>query len=357
MGEPDVFVISVDFSGHFFGEAAAPLRPSPGMTQPVGGQQPHHSPPSSHPHQSPAPERAHRHDIAGPIHSPPPPQEEDFDLQLAEELGRIFRHYCAGGYVSFDVLPAENFYKFVRDCHMLDNLLTHDDMQSVFFELAVPPNHEVDVRHIVYEDFFSALGSLAARKYLFEDSVTAAVNNLLANNILPHACRAVSDPKSDDIYVPQVLDLFALNQESLQKMFCFYKRVRKWEDVVQSNGAIGAGEMGCLVHDFEIVPKYLSKHVVSKLMRVSSTTEGRINLFYPQFCECLARCALQIYSQHPYSAKCGHRADHKVEALFKMMSMDNPQDLRSRLRSQPEAFRDLSGGPSVGPWNATGGLK
>ena len=40
--------------------------------------------------------------------------------------------------------------------------------------------------------------------------------------------------------------------------------------------------MGCLVHDFEIVPKYLSKHVVSKLMRVSSTTEGRINLFYPQ---------------------------------------------------------------------------
>ena len=83
---------------------------------------------------------------------------------------------------------------------------------------------------------------------MFEDSVTAAVNNLLANNILPHACRAVSDPKvhnrrlrllsesvaqSDDIYVPQVLDLFALNQESLQKMFCFYKRVRKWEDVVQ----------------------------------------------------------------------------------------------------------------------------
>ena len=53
----------------------------------------------------------------------------DCPSQLAEELGRIFRHYCAGGYVSFDVLPAENFYKFVRDCHMLDNLLTHDDMQ------------------------------------------------------------------------------------------------------------------------------------------------------------------------------------------------------------------------------------
>ena len=47
----------------------------------------------------------------------------------------------------------------------------------------------------------------------------------------------------------------------------------------------------------------------------------------------------------------------QVEALFKMMSMDKPQELRSRLRSQPEAFRDLSGGPSVGPWNATGGLK
>ena len=79
--------------------------------------------------------------------------------------------------------------------------------------MAVPPNDEVDVRHIVYEDFFSALGSLAglgqswccsavgsecysaARKYLFEDSVTAAVNNLLANNILPHACRAPNDPK------------------------------------------------------------------------------------------------------------------------------------------------------------------
>jgi len=359
MGEPDVFVISVDLSGHFFGADAAPARLTPmAQTQPLGGQQHHQSPPSA-PHAQPSSPSPidHRHDIAGPIDSPPPPQEEDFDLQLAEELGRIFRHYCAGGYVSFDVLPAENFYKFVRDCHMLDNLLTHDDMQSVFFELAVPPNNEVDVRHIVYEDFFSALGSLAARKYLFEDSVTAAVNNLLANNILPHACRAPADPKSDDIYAPQVLDLFALNQESLQKMFCFYKRARKWEDVVQSNGAIGAGEMGCLVHDFEIVPKYLSKHVVSKLMRVSSTTEGRINLFYPQFCECVARCALQIYSQHPFSAKCGPRAENKVEALFKMMSMDKPQELRSRLRSQPEAFRDLSGGPAVGPWNATGGLK
>ena len=66
---------------------------------------------------------------------------------------------------------------------MLDNLLTHDDMQacsilryarspqcshpflqSVFFELSVPGNDEVDVHHIVYEDFFSALGSLAGRQ-------------------------------------------------------------------------------------------------------------------------------------------------------------------------------------------------
>ena len=39
-------------------------------------------------------------------------------------------------------------------------------LQSVFFELAVPPNNEVDVRHIVYEDFFSALGSLAGEWWL-----------------------------------------------------------------------------------------------------------------------------------------------------------------------------------------------
>jgi len=97
-------------------------------------------------------------------------------------------------------------------------------LQSVFFELSVPGNDEVDVHHIVYEDFFSALGSLAARKYLYEDSVTAAVNNLLANNILPHACRGLADPKADELYVGDVLDLFAAHEESLKRVFCFYKR-------------------------------------------------------------------------------------------------------------------------------------
>eukprot|EP00657_Telonema_sp_P-1_P009735 TRINITY_DN3975_c0_g1_i1.p1 TRINITY_DN3975_c0_g1~~TRINITY_DN3975_c0_g1_i1.p1 ORF type:complete len:117 (-),score=24.57 TRINITY_DN3975_c0_g1_i1:219-569(-) len=116
--------------------------------------------------------------------------------------------------------------------------------------------------------------------------------------------------------------------------------------------------MGCLANDFEIVPKFLSKHVLSKLLRMSSSTEGRVNLFYPQFCECMGRIALQIYSQHPFSAQCGPRTEQKVDALFSMMSIDKPHELRSRLRSQPEAYRDLSGGPTlVGPWNAAGGLK
>jgi len=272
-----------------------------------------------------------------------PTTEDDFDLQLAEELGRIFRHYCAGGYGGYDVLPAENFYKFVRDCKMLDNLLTHDDMQSVFFELSVPGNDDVNVHHIVYEDFFSALGSLAARKYLYEDSVTAAVNNLLANNILPLACRGMNDPKADQLYVPEVLDLFALHQDSLQKTFCFYKRARKWEDVVQSNSAMGAGEMGCLVHDFEIVPKLMSKHVLSKIMRQSSTVDGRVTLYFPQFCECLGRCAVHVFSQHPFNAQIGPKPEHKVTALFQRMDLENPHELRRRLRTQPEAYRDLGG--------------
>lgn len=59
------------------------------------------------------------------------------------------------------------------------------------------------------------------------------MNNLLANNILPHACRATNDPKADQMYVPEVLDLFALHQEAMQRIFCFYKRARKWEDMAQ----------------------------------------------------------------------------------------------------------------------------
>lgn len=217
--------------------------------------------------------------------------------------------------------------------------------QSVFFELSVPGNEEVDVHHIVYEDFFSALGSLAARKYLYEDSVTAAVNNLLANNILPHACRGLADPKADELYVGEALDLFAAHEEALKKVFCFYKRARKWEDVAQTNAAVGAAEMGCLAHDFEIVPKLVSKHVLSKIMRASSTVEGRVTLYFPQFCECLGRTAIHIFSQHPFNAQIGPKAVERMSALFLKMDLENPHELRRRLRTQPESYRDLSGGP------------
>jgi len=40
--------------------------------------------------------------------------------------------------------------------------------------------------------------------------------------------------------------------------------------------------MGCLAHDFEIVPKLVSKHVLSKIMRSSSTVDGRVTLYFPQ---------------------------------------------------------------------------
>lgn len=43
-------------------------------------------------------------------------------------------------------------------------LADRSTLQSVFFELSVPGNSEVDVHHIVYEDFFSALGSLAGER-------------------------------------------------------------------------------------------------------------------------------------------------------------------------------------------------
>lgn len=357
MGDPDVFVISVDFANHVFSanpqaqqsQQSQPQEPPP-MQQQQQQRSPSPQPQGSPVHQPMQPPMQQQQ----PLNASPSTTEDDFDLQLAEELGRIFRHYCAGGYSGYDVLPAENFNKFVRDCKMLDNLLTHDDMQSVFFELSVPGNDEVDVHHIVYEDFFSALGSLAARKYLYEDSVTAAVNNLLANNILPNACRATNDPKADQLYVPEVLDMFALHQDSLQKIFCFYKRARKWEDVAQTNSAMGAGEMGCLSHDFEIVPKLMSKHVLSKIMRQSSTVDGRVTLYFPQFCECLGRCALHIFSQHPFNSQIGPKPEHKVTALFHRMDIENPHELRRRLRTQPEAYRDLSGGPGTAWPKGTG---
>ena len=40
--------------------------------------------------------------------------------------------------------------------------------------------------------------------------------------------------QADQLYTPEVLDLFALHQDALQRIFCFYKRARKWEDVAQA---------------------------------------------------------------------------------------------------------------------------
>merc|ERR1711963_860281 len=102
MGEPDVFVISVDFQSHVFSGNNS-------RSQPVGVQSQNQAPPQ----QPSLVQPDSRPDERSPTQQPPPGSpttEDDFDLQLAEELGRIFRHYCAGGYSGYDVLPAENFY-------------------------------------------------------------------------------------------------------------------------------------------------------------------------------------------------------------------------------------------------------
>eukprot|EP00698_Gefionella_okellyi_P013291 TRINITY_DN362_c0_g1_i1.p1 TRINITY_DN362_c0_g1~~TRINITY_DN362_c0_g1_i1.p1 ORF type:complete len:2269 (+),score=447.63 TRINITY_DN362_c0_g1_i1:50-6856(+) len=249
--------------------------------------------------------------------------------RLDELLRPIFAFYSAFGELSqSDSVNPLQVFKFARDCRILDNRITLPLVRSV---IATVADKAGDSR-MSYPLFCAVLNQLAAKKFGAHKTAAELLTELVDSHVLPYATKSGHDPDllagliSHDAVV-----IYEMYERALQEVFVSYCNLDDvllsgrtkvtWDDIVKGQHALDFAEFSTLAGAFQLMPGLVSRSALAKAFCASSMRGGAdpslVKLCFPEFVECLARCALacsELDSKHD-------NVPRKIEAVFAHMGL------------------------------------
>ena len=259
----------------------------------------------------------------------------------AAELQRIYQYYCAYGKPGRPRwLSRSQLYKFARDTRIFENSFWLLELDSVVSQI-VQLNGDEELQ-LSLDAFCETLLLIAERKY--ELTSAEALDRLLASHILPYATRAPADGDVDAFFEPSTVALVTSFLGPLRLVFmaiCSGKfvtgRPQSWQEVCIENASVSTADMLRLWEVFDVVPKLVPKSTAMKLFR-SSSMNGSDEvagkrapvISFPEFVECIVRCALTVCAHEPYST-IYVTTRQQVEALLVHMELGDTEACAQRL--------------------------
>ena len=181
------------------------------------------------------------------------------------------------------------------------------------------------------------------------DTITAetAVNIMVNEWVLPRAVKVPThgaDALAEVISSEEVLASLAAHQSALRDVFNFYScveepvgygRALRWSDVRKSRAAMSQREWQKFVQDFHLLPDILSKVQIAACFREANFgdrgTSDTTRLSFPEFEDCIARCALRAYGYKLFP-------DDEVASVFFEQPIVADGAMDSKIRSADRVF-------------------
>jgi len=229
--------------------------------------------------------------------------------ELDKVLRRAFQLYSSGRHKrgrGDHYMEESGFLHCLRDCQVLDNKFTLHWAQGLVSKLAFRFTSADGKLNI--GDFEMLLRELSAFKFRKAPTLEDAYSMLLSMHIAPYVKLAtIPDEDLSCLLQPEVLDVFARYEAGLKKVYAHYATLglvsfhhSTWSAVQRANRCMLLDEFVTFLLNFEVLPALVNKHDVTEIFQESNhdiyfPEEQPLGyMTYPQFLECVGRCALHV---------------------------------------------------------------
>tara|TARA_B100000795_G_scaffold265243_1_gene246800 strand:+ start:127 stop:3957 length:3831 start_codon:yes stop_codon:yes gene_type:complete len=271
-----------------------------------------------------------------------------------EELLPIFEFYCSyGDAYNLELLKITNFARFITDTKMLPAKFPIGELQIIFVRstrAVTASAQDSDLMHkrgehagkvhdntcLTYVNWLEAIcriarvridrrekrrlhirarnkqeaeegltadsdGNLSASNNdaaddqdelsdTFSTSLSNEVDTILEKNIIQNASKLLTLAEASELLEPGVTEVIRSDLPNLEVMFAFYSDAQKYEEAL-----IGETQLKQFCFDFGLMPKLISKLELFRIFR--KVSNGRFNLGFPDFIECVGRLALTAFNK------------------------------------------------------------
>lgn len=225
---------------------------------------------------------------------------------FTEIIRPIFEHYCSYGEKhNYVYMRRGQFLKFARDCRLMNETTDLIELNLIFQKINVQSKKSGDheQRLSLYE-FYLACELIASKLYPGKE-LEDCLRLLYDNNISPYAQTVPRiDHRGDALVRPEVLEVVRSHQKQLRAIFEYYSKMDQvygrslsWQDITHHQNHISINEFLKFAADFEIIPDLLTKSQLTSCFREANfgpkrTSHDTTRLTFPEFEDCLGRCAL-----------------------------------------------------------------
>ena len=223
-----------------------------------------------------------------------------------EKIRPIFEHYCSYGEKhNYVYMRRGQFLKFARDCRLMNETTDLIELNLIYQKINAQSRQSGDheQRLSLYEFYLAC--ELIAQRLHPGASLEDALGLLYEESLKPFA-QAVptSDPSGDALMRPDVLEVVKAHQKQLRSIFEYYAkndqvygRGLSWQDITHHQNHISINEFLKFGADFEVIPDLLTKSQLTQCFREANfgpkrTSHDTTRLTFPEFEDCLGRCAL-----------------------------------------------------------------
>ncbi|QDZ23935.1 hypothetical protein HOP50_11g64730 [Chloropicon primus] len=225
---------------------------------------------------------------------------------FTEIIRPIFEHYCSYGEKhNYVYMRRGQFLKFARDCRLMNETTDLTELNLIFQKINAQSKKSGDheQRLSLYE-FYLACELIATRIYPGKE-LEDCLRLLYDNNVSPYAQTVPRiDHRGDALMRPGVLEVVRSHQKQLRAIFDYYSKMDQvygrslsWKDITHHQNHISINEFLKFAADFAIIPDLLTKSQLTRCFREANfgpkrTSHDTTRLTFPEFEDCLGRCAL-----------------------------------------------------------------
>ena len=225
---------------------------------------------------------------------------------FTEVIRPIFEHYCSYGEKhNYVYMRRGQFLKFARDCRLMSETTDLIELNLIFQKINAQSKKSGDheQRLSLYE-FYLACELIATKIYPAKD-LEESLRLLYDNHIAANALTVPRiDHRGDALMRADVLDMVRSHQKQLRAIFEYYSKIDQvygrslsWQDITHHQNHISINEFLKFAADFQIIPDLMTKSQLTRCFREANfgpkrTSHDTTRLTYPEFEDCLGRCAL-----------------------------------------------------------------
>ena len=254
------------------------------------------------------------------------------------------------------------FQRMIRDCGLLDNSLSVQDMDKIFVavdagETAAQQKvnkkkraqrmregeHEVGDLKINFEEFGVAMRVVAKKRYPAAANRDVAYRALMKNYVSPNALaypkKMEPEPDLDELLSRECVNAFTKHDAAMKRVYGHYATLNMtsattkkitWATVVETGSTMNHDEFITFCINFEIVPQLLTKAdalCVFNEVEAANDADGEVDeMVYPAFVELLGQLALSAFANVPPILK-NPRTDVSAIKACKRLIKPVPKEL------------------------------